>query len=355
MIPKNNLHKLYLVYGNQKLLIKEKVYSIIEDILKDRQHDWGLERFYSEELLKNTEGSERQNIEDLIIACEILPMLTDRKVVWIDNFEMVKKNKNNLENNNKNILYQTVEKIIKNPPESIWFIFTSAATREQDFSKSLFQSIKKKGVINKFTTYENYNPLNWVIERAGAKGIPLSANYGSLLIDIIGTDLIELDHELEKLSLFLSGEKISDDMIKEHIRGHKQFSVFRMTDALSRKELLPALEILDQQLQLKPREHLRLFSLIIIQFRRLMKIHSMINQFYKESEIINKISLPTFLSKQVLIQARNFTSLELQNIYRELAKLDLRIKFQSSLAPLILQNVFQKICSGYFEKKEGGQ
>ena len=43
-------------------------------------------------------------------------------------------------------------------------------------------------------------------------------------------------------------------MIKEHIRGHKHFSVFRMTEALSRKELLPALEILDHQLQSTPRE-----------------------------------------------------------------------------------------------------
>ena len=64
------------------------------------------------------------------------------------------------------------------------------------------------------------------------------------------------------------------------------------------------------------------------------------------AEIINKISLPAFLSKQVLSQARNFTSLEIQNIYSELAVLDLRIKFQSSLAPLIIQDLFQRICSG---------
>ena len=164
---------------------------------------------------------------------------------------------------------------------------------------------------------------------------------------------MDLDNELEKLSLYMSGAKITEEMIKEHIRGHKHFSVFRMTDALSRKEFLPALEILEQQLQVTPREHVRLFSLIIMQFRRLLIIHSMLDQFYKETEIIKKISLPPFLSKQVLAQARNFTSVELQNIYSELAELDLRIKFQSSLAPLILQDLFQRICSGQFQKKAG--
>ena len=122
-----------------------------------------------------------------------------------------------------------------------------------------------------------------------------------------------------------------------------------MTDALSRKELLPALEILDQQLRMTPREHVKIFYLIILQFRRLLTIHSMLGQLYKESEIINKISLPAFLSKQVLTQARNFTSAELQNIYRELAELDLRIKFQSALAPLILKDLFQRICCGHFK------
>ena len=71
----------------------------------------------------------------------------------------------------------------------------------------------------------------------------------------------------------------------------------------------------------------------------------------KDSEIINKISLPEFLAKQLLAQARNFTSLEVQNIYRELAELDLPIKYQSSLAHLILKDLFQRICSGNFKKK----
>ena len=166
---------------------------------------------------------------------------------------------------------------------------------------------------------------------------------------IVGNDLTDLDHELEKLSLYFLGEPITEELIKEHVRGHKHFSVFRMTEALSRKELLPALEILDQQLQATPREHVRLFALILMQFRRLLIIHCMLSQFYKESEILAKISLPTFLAKQVLGQAKNFSNLEMQNIYAELAKLDLRLKFKSSLAPLLLQDLFQRICKGQFK------
>ena len=113
MTFENNLHKLCLIYGNQQLLVEETVDSIIEDRLKGRQLEWALERFNSHELLKSTGDSGRQNVEDLQISCETLPMLTDRKVIRIDNFEMVKKSKNNSGKNNQHLLYETVERIIK--------------------------------------------------------------------------------------------------------------------------------------------------------------------------------------------------------------------------------------------------
>ena len=349
MTNQNLSHKICLIYGNQQLLLEETTNSLIEQRLEGREHEWSLERFNAQEMLKSTGDSGKNSIDDFLISCETLPMLTDRKVIQLDNFELIKKAVKKNDSSSASRLFEAVENIINNPPDSLWFIFTSPAMREQDFSKPLFRGIKQSGRIQKFVAYDNSSPFNWVIQRAEKKGLPLSADVARLMINIVGNDLTDLDHELEKLSLYLSGASITEELIKEHIRGHKHFSVFRMTEALSRKELLPALEILDQQLQTAPREHVRLFALIIMQFRRLLIIHSMLSQFKKETEILAKISLPPFLGKQVLAQARNFSNLEMQNIYAELAHLDLRVKFKSSLAPLLLQDLFQRICNGHFK------
>jgi len=349
-MTQNDPHKICLIHGNQLLLVEETANTLIDQRLEGREQEWSLERFNAQEMLKTIGESGKNNIDDLLISCETLPMLTDRKVIRIDNFELIKKAANKSDHSQAVRLFEALENIIKNPPESLWFVFTSPAMREQDFSKPLYHSIKQGGGrIKKFVAYDNSTPYNWVIQRGEQKGLPLTVDVARLLINIVGNDLTDLDHELEKLSLYLSGKTVSEEMIKEHIRGHKHFSVFRMTEALSRKELLPALEILDHQLQSAPREHVRIFALIIMQFRRLLIIHSMFEQFYKESEIIGKISLPPFLSKQVLAQARNFTSKEVQNIYTELSKLDLRVKFKNTLAPLLLQDLFQRICSGQFQ------
>ena len=349
MTNQNLSHKICLIYGNQQLLLEETTNSLIEQRLEGREHEWSLERFNAQEMLKSTGDSGKNSIDDFLISCETLPLLTDRKVIQLDNFELIKKAVKKNDSSSASRLFEAVENIINNPPDSLWFIFTSPAMREQDFSKPLFRGIKQSGRIQKFVAYDNSSPFNWVIQRAEKKGLPLSADVARLMINIVGNDLTDLDHELEKLSLYLSGAPITEELIKEHIRGHKHFSVFRMTEALSRKELLPALEILDQQLQTAPREHVRLFALIIMQFRRLLIIHSMLSQFKKETEILAKISLPPFLGKQVLAQARNFSNLEMQNIYAELAHLDLRVKFKSSLAPLLLQDLFQRICNGHFK------
>ncbi|MEC8980918.1 MAG: DNA polymerase III subunit delta [SAR324 cluster bacterium] len=349
MTNQNITHKICLIYGNQQFLVEETTNSLIDQCLEGREHEWSLERFNAQEILKPSGDSGKNSVDDFLISCETLPMLSDRKVIQLDNFELIKKVVKQNDNSAAARLFEAVQNIINNPPESLWFIFTSPVMREQDFSKPLFRSIKQSGRIQKFVAYDNSSPFNWVVQRGVKKGLPLSADAARLMINIVGNDLTDLDHELEKLSLYLSGAPITEELIKEHIRGHKHFSVFRMTEALSRKELLPALEILDQQLQAAPREHVRIFALIIMQFRRLLIIHSMLSQFYKEAEILAKISLPPFLGKQVLDQARNFSSLEMQNIYAELAKLDLRVKFKSSLAPLLLQDLFQRICDGQFK------
>ena len=342
--------KICLIHGNQSLLVKETTNTLKNQRLKGRDQEWCFERFNVQEMLKNTGESGRNKVDELLASCQTLPMLTDIKIIQIDNFELIKKTDKKNYSSQECRLFEALENIINNPPEYLWFIFTSPAMRENEFSKPLYRSIKQSGgLIKKFVAYDNNSPYNWVIKRGEQKGLRLTADLAHLLISIIGNDLTDLDHELEKLSLYLSGKDISEDLIKGIIRGHKNFSVFRMTEALSQKELLPALEILNHQLQATPREHVRLFALIILQFRRLLIIHCMFDQFYKESEIIRKISLPPFLSKQVLAQAKNFTSREVQNIFTELAKLDLQVKFKSTLAPFLLQDLFQRICSGHFQ------
>ena len=342
--------KISLIHGNQQLLIEETYNSLIDQILEGRERDWCLERFNVEEMNKLSVIHKNNSIDDFFISIETLPLLSEVKVIVIENFDLIKNTNKKSDNSSVNKLFDSVLNLIKNPPECLWFIFLSKAIKEKDFSKKLYELLKDKWQIIKYVSYDNSSPINWLLQQAKKKNITMTFETAQFFIDIVGNDLSDLNQELEKISIFFSGVNVNEDLIKKNIRGHKNFSIFRMTDALSNKDLLPALEILDNQFKTTPNEHVRIFSILVMQFRRLISIKSLSYQLKKETDILNKISLPPFLGKQLLKQAKNFSNTELINIYLELAYLDLRIKFQSSIAPFLLQELFQSICSGEFEK-----
>ena len=342
--------QITLIHGNQQLLIEETCNSIIEQILKGNKNDCCVERFDMEEMIKSYSSSSNNVIEDFFISSETLPLFNDIKLILVKNFDLIKKPNTKNSSSSTLKLYNSIINLIEKPPEYMWLILISKASRESDFSKKLYQLLSKKWYIKKFVSYDDTKPINWILDRSKNRGLSLSKEIAQLFIDIVGNDLFELDHELEKMAIFFSGKKVSEELIKKNLHGHKNFTIFKMTESLSNKKLLPALEILDNQLKTSPNEHLRLFSIIVMQFRRLMAIKSLSKQLYNENEILRNISVPTFLGKQLLKQSKNFKYEELQNIYLELSNLDLKIKFKNHLAPLLLYEFFKSICEGKFEK-----
>ena len=317
--------KIFLIHGNQELLIKETSNNLIDQILEDRERDLCLERFNMEEIIKLSGISKKNSVDDFLISIETFPMLSNVKVILIDNFELIKIPKGSNDNPSINKLIQSLTNVMKNLPDYLWFIFLSKATKEKDFNKNIYQLIKKNWRIKKFVTYDNSSPNSWVLQRAKTKGLKMSHETAQLFIDIVGNDLSDLNHELEKMSILFSKEDFSEDHIRRNIRGHKNFSIFRMTEALSNKELLPAVEVLDNQLKTNPYDHVRIFAVIVMQFRKLINIKIMSTQSINNTDILSKISLPPFLGKQLIKQASNFTIYELTNIYLELALVCLRV------------------------------
>ena len=169
MTNHNLPHKICLIYGNQQLLVEETTNNLIEERLEDREREWSLERFNAREMLKPSAAPDRNSIDDFLISCETLPMLTDRKVIQLDNFELIKKAVKTNDSKPLSKLFEALSNIINNPPESLWFVFTSSAMREQDFSKPLLRSIKQSGRIQKFVAYDDSSPFNWVVQRGEKK------------------------------------------------------------------------------------------------------------------------------------------------------------------------------------------
>jgi DNA polymerase-3 subunit delta len=184
-----------------------------------------------------------------------------------------------------------------------------------------------------------------VCRRAGGKGIRISPQVAGMLIRVVGNDVGDLDQELEKLSLLHpDASELTEAMVAEAVQGHRHFSVFAMVDALAQRDLRKALDVLQQQLEQAPREHVRLYMLVVQQFRRLLLISSMLESGKPQSDILKKLGLPGFIGKQAITHARQFKYAELTRVYALLGKMELRLKFEAELAGVLLREIFGNIC-----------
>ncbi|MGK5095530.1 DNA polymerase III subunit delta [Deltaproteobacteria bacterium TL4] len=347
------LPRIHLLYGNESLKLNETLKVIVDKFLEGQDPSLSFERFDVAEILKEGGGSAVERVEEFKLICETPPFLSDRKLIRLDNVDRLKGSvsKKKGENNTLGAQFaETVSNYLKNLPDYCSIIMTSSVTREQEINKNLLKIVQTQGKVLKFVVYEDNSPIAWILERSSQKGMALTSANAQLLIELVGNDLNDLNQELEKLSLlFPQASSLSNEALLQHVHGNKHATIFRITQALSQKNILPALETLDQVLMESSNTHILLFTLIAQQFKKLLKIHYLFQQNANENKILGTLGMPPFLGSRLVAQAKNFSLGELEAILLELARLDIPLKFHSQDARCLLQNLFQQICSGKFK------
>ena len=336
--------KTQLFYGNRSLLVNEAAESAVQRVLGDTDRTLGYERFSAAELVRDGEEASLR-LEALCNTLESPSMFSERVVVRMDQAEQIKKGGGRGGGANGVALFETILRTITAPPEHLWLVLTSAAGRDSELSQPLLKAVKQSGKVQRFIAYDNDHPGDWVRRRAEEKGLRVSPQVAGLLIRVAGNDVGDLDQELEKLTLLHpEASELTEAMVAEAVQGHRHFSVFAMVEALAQQDLRKALDVLHQQLEQAPREHVRLYMLVVQQFRRLLLIRSMQEAGKPQPDILKKLGLPGFIGKQAITQAQQFKFSELTQAYALLGAMELRLKFEAELAGVLLQEIFAKLC-----------
>lgn len=335
------------VYGNQQLAMDEQVEDLVRSVLPAEERELGYERFAVGDLIKG--GDSERLLGEVMQSLESLPFLQQRRILRLDQAELLKAPRGNANSGSSARLFAGVQQFLAQPLEGIYLVLSSSVQRESELSKPLLNACKQIGQVRKFVAYENDQPVDWVRQRALRKGLQVSAPAAVQLIALAGNNLSDLDQELEKLSLLLGrGSTVEIPQLQRFVQGHKHYSVFALSESVARKDLAQALTTLEQQLRENPRETVKLFSLLTSQFRRLLQVHYYWQLSLPENEIFSRLRLHPFLGRQVLQNARRFTVPELERLLLRLTELDLSIKFHNQQVRPLLQDLLQQVCTGTF-------
>jgi DNA polymerase-3 subunit delta len=198
---------------------------------------------------------------------------------------------------------------------------------------------------------EESDAVRWVTATAAAQGVKIDADAARELVDALGADMMLVASELEKLFLY-AGEKkrLTLGDVETMVLAAKQRSLYELTDAISAKDRVRALEILQAILSTGEGEEAAIGHLYMLArtFRQMLVIAE---RNVRDSRALWQVlwqgfRVPPFAAEDVIKQARRYRSRrELTRALRLIARADLALRSNAPSKRLVLENLVLELAS----------
>lgn len=305
-IKAGNLHGIYVLYGEEKYLQEE----ILRKIKKS---------FGDLNLGINYILLDENSISSLISDIETPAFGYDKKLIIIRNSGLFKKDsKSPMKEKFKTYVNENMQII----NEACIIVFIEETVHKMDFYKTL----EKNSVIVETTVMKPAEINTRLKKICMAYKVNISEDTLSYLIEIAGTNMQELINEIRKLIEYAgeNGEIKKEDIDKLSIKD-VQAIIFDLTDYLGTKNTEKALEVLNNLIY--NREPLQ--KIIITLYNHFKKIYLTKLALEQKRDVVEVLNLKpnqAFLTTKYRKQAGYFDEKEIENILKELIKLDYESK-----------------------------
>jgi DNA polymerase-3 subunit delta len=229
---KNRKYKpLYLLHGEEPYYI-DLVSSFVEHkILPDAEKGFNQTVFYG----KDTD------IMAVLNASKRYPMMADYQVVLVKEAQDMKWGSDDADKKGMNPLLSYLE----NPLSSTILVFCYKYGKF-DKRKKTYKAIDKNGVIFESSPLYDSKVPGWIEEFIAEKGYKINQQATFMLAEYLGNDLSKIANELDKLMLNITlGQEITLKLIQDNIGISKEYNVFELQTALTKKDAFKANQIIN--------------------------------------------------------------------------------------------------------------
>lgn len=279
------IESCYVVQG-EDILLYDKALELVKSACKLELEDFNFSVF-DEDIF-----SEQSVLDSL----QTLPIGSERKLVLLKNITKFGENfKKNLREYLKNPVPTTCLVIFDFFNKFDFLIAEKVSAKRLDdasLQALISAELKKNG--------------KTITPKACERLIESCCNYFSLIFN-----------EISKLSA-CDEEEISEEMVENMVSKETEFTVFELTDALSKRDADKAVELLNLM-----DKDTKTFNLVLNHFRRLF--FASISDL-SDRELAELLGVKEFAITKARTLAKNFTKMQLKNIYEMLNDVDFYIK-----------------------------
>lgn len=279
-IKMGQLKNVYLLYGT-------------EDYLKRQYRDKLKHALVEPDDTMNFSAYEGKDInpKELIDLSETLPFFKEKRMILVENSGFFKNSCDDL------------AEYMSQVPESTCFVFVE---EEVDKRSKLFKAASRAGSAVEFESPKEDMLVRWILGRIQREGKKITQSVMQLFLSKTGSDMENIDKELEKLICYtLDKTEISAADVEAICTGQTENKIFEMIDAISAKNQKKALDLYYDLLALKEAP-MRILFLIARQFQNLLLIKSMSAKGYPAVSIAKTAGMPSFAVQKNLRQAGAF-------------------------------------------------
>lgn len=280
-IKRQEFKNVYLLYGEERYLIRQ-YRDKLKNALASPDDTMNFSSFEGEDI----------NVKEIIDLAETLPFFADRRVLLLEDTKLLKKGGEEL------------GEYIEFMPETTCFIFVE---EEVDKRSKLFKAILKSGNAVEFGKQTDETLMKWVGSRISKEGKNITQAAYQSFISKTGTDMQNIDRELEKLLCYCMEKEVIEPEDVEAITTEQiSNKVFEMVDAIASHRQKYAMDLYYDLLALKE-PPMRIFFLITRQFHILLTVKVMSHQGFGNKEIAAKAGCPEWAVRKYQAQARAFS------------------------------------------------
>ena len=318
-VKKGEISSLYYFHGQEDFQRDQLLNALVETLIEPAARAFNLDIYRAEDI----------DIPQVIAQALTFPMMTKRRLI-------VLKNADHLPDSATPELLPLIE----SPPETTTIIITAT---KPDGRKKLFAELRKRAVAIEFRPpYDNEIPA-WIQTHVKTLGKQIAADAAHLLHMSIGSNLRELNGEIEKLFIATQSNPISREDVAQVIDNTRGVTVFELADALGHRQLDKA-QILIGRLCEQGEHPAGTIALLIRHFGILQRARWISGQRLSRNALSSRLKVPAFFLTNYLNQARLFDERALWNAHDALLDADNRLKSSGGTPVEILAHLAYRIC-----------
>lgn len=282
----NEYKHVYLLYG-EEVYLRNQYRKKLQDALVPPDDTVNLTVYEG----KGTTAAE------LIDQAETLPFFSERRLIVVEDSGFFKSASPELA--------EYMEQI----PQTSYFLFVE---QEVDKRGKLYKAVRKVGRTVEFAQQTEETLTRWILAALKRENKNITRRTMELFLEKTGSDMNLISTELEKLLCYTMGHGVITEEDVEMVCTTQTVNrIFDMVNAIAQKNQKKALDLYYDLLALKE-PPMRILYLIGRQFNQLLMISELQSQGLGRDAIAQKLGIQSFIVRNGLRQADNFTSEQLR-------------------------------------------